>query len=113
QFFIIRTDKIIIFLVIIPIGCVKSVILIFLFLFFTVMVIRNQWRAFSILHDIFIVLFTTITCVSYNIFRQLKVLFLDVIQERNECTCVRWVWKHIISKRILPFCRKLYIIACF
>src|SRR5699024_1029569 len=108
---IIWTDKQIIFLIVFPIGCVKGVILIFLFLFLTILIVCNQWNTFPIFHDVFIILFTSITCVRNNILRKLKILAFNLIQKRNQCTCICRIWKHIISKCVLPFSRKLHIIT--
>src|SRR5690625_114648 len=111
QSLIVWTDKRIIFLIVFPIGCVKGVILISLFLFLTVLVVCNQWNTFPILHHVFIILFTSITCVRDNIFRKLKILAFNLIQKRNQGTCICRIWKHIISKCVLPFSRKLHIIT--
>src|SRR5699024_8926879 len=108
---IVWTDKRIIFLIVFPIGCVKGVILIFLFLLLPIHVICYQRDTFPIFDDIFVVLFTSITCISDNILRLFKIIFFDVIQKRNECACICRIWIHIISKCVLPFSRKLHIIT--
>src|SRR5699024_1459266 len=111
QFLIIWTDKQIVFIIVFPIGRVKGVLLIFLFLFLTVLVVCNQWNTFPNFHDVFIILFTSITRVRNNIPRKLKILIFNLIQKRNQCTCICRIRKDIISKCVLPFSRKLYIIT--
>src|SRR5690625_6643774 len=83
HFLAIWTQKGIFVFIIFPIVYMKSIVLMLLFLLFSILIVCNKWCSIAILDDVFIILFTAIPCICHDVFRKLKKVTFNSIEKRN------------------------------
>src|SRR5699024_4128836 len=83
HFLAIWTQKGIFVFIIFPIVYMKSIVLMLLFLLFSILIVCNKWCSIAILDDVFIILFTAILCICHDVFSKLREVTFNWIEKRN------------------------------
>src|SRR5699024_4562725 len=83
HFLAIWTQKGIFVFIIFPIVYMKSIVLMLLFLLFSILIVCNKWCSIALLDDVFILLFTAIPCICNDVFRKFKNVTVNCIEKRK------------------------------
>src|SRR5690606_11899998 len=95
--FSIWTSEGIFFLIVCPVIYMKRVVFILLFLLLSVLVVSNKGSSFPMFNNIFIILFTAISCIRNYIRRQSEIVSFNMIKKRDYSPCIRRIRENIVS----------------